>query len=104
MIDSQKNVPKSERINKRVSKCVRDLSKCANNVFDCSMEHVCFYLWTLLWFPDFMIHEEHSRLVNGADDTGQKEGREFQGWSDNQPFVTTARSMTGDDDLLSMSE
>jgi len=51
-----------------------------------------------------MIHEEHSRLVNDADDTGQKEGREVQGWSDNHPFVTTARSMTGDDDLLSMSE
>ena len=104
MIDSPKYVPKSGRINKRVWKCVRNLSKCVNKVFDCNMEHVCFCLWTLLWFPDFMIHEEHSRLVNDADDTGQKEDREVQGWSDNHPFVTTARSMTGDDDLLSMSE
>jgi len=103
-IDTSKYVPKSGRINKRVSKCVRDLSKCANKVFDFSMEHVCFCLWTLRWFPDFMIHKEHSRLVNDADDTGQKEGREVQGWSDNHPFVATARSMAGDDDLLSMSE
>jgi len=78
MIDSPTHVPKSGRINKRVPKHVRDLSKCANKVFDCSMEHVCFCLGTLLWFPDFMIHEEHSRLVNDADNTGQKEGK-FKG-------------------------
>jgi len=53
MIDSPKYVPKSGRINKTFSKCVRDLSKCANKVFYCSMEHVCFCLWTLLWFPKF---------------------------------------------------